>query len=1396
MAVEAKRYGLTTPLPLDETKSKLRDAAGAHPDLDLWILAASREIKEPDAGELRAEGVTLGIEVLLFDWPESVEVLPELLLLSAAHQDILSSYLTMTSALEAQLDQARAHPTYGEQLVSLGDRLSRPSLGYSNARDALSTHVREHMANMAGAALHIGRYANLTDPTVIRIDRPTIREAITQWWITPQPRPTLALLGGEGVGKTWAALSWWLDRELANAPLPLTLIVPARSVASTSLDELIGNALFEALRIRDADWWARRARRWCAGAHGTRIIVICDGLNERFDFADWSILAAASKQSPWKEAVEILVTDRGDHWRHIAGGFQSAELPYLELNIATFNDAELDEVLGRAGLDRTKLDPRLVSLMRVPRLCTLAIRHWERLGRSGDITPERLVYEDFRDRIYPELDDDEVRNLIARIGDEIVGAGNIAPLLRRQIDEALTEESGGQRSEATVSALVSGVWFQPIAGEPHRFRINTELAPVAMGLALTRAVQSLQSADEVRQRIEAFVDDLRGLELGVTVIGIAASFATIWPNCTDVARETLLDAWLASDNFYRDELRRYTRLLAEDPPLFLRRTERVWRDRQRLHDDRNIHLAGLVNAANAYPNVLTAFVGQATSWLSETFGWRDAMNGGETIPEVTSSAVAERVRAWNAAKGNLPEIRFVEPGEDWVSVASTTLSAISHLPREPFAAALGNYAVVTVITHELHYQHERFEWLLRANVEDAGSGEAAIISHARRLAEIEDEHGARAADLLLDALSSLDPGAQPSAPRQRRLFGRQIAVVEDGGALKWTYEPKDRDAGWGEVALRYATDLLEHAANPELQLDANGVALLRAAFEDVLAGDGDRHFHLSEDVRPVLARWAPDLLLRYLTRTDGIDTGKHPIHPIFKGFEASWVAHDDRTTAGLGGIFQATLRAAQAIGTEINANLIVLALCEKSAGEQLTAFRAMPSGPTWPKSMVELLKQPSGAEFEVLERILTDESDPRKLSAWLGLLAYSDLTNMPSGYAPVAHLLTHEDEGVRTAAMHVALAAPDNGLSNILRDTGWTAGQADGAEAVYGSTALSRADPAEDEARPSRVIPLALGFLSREWPNEDAYFQAFCDNVRDRVDKELNPPRTTHGLGHAINDRESYTRLVAERTKDVEAWLQPAVAGARISLGQMLFSAEKATIELCRALIAAGRPSGADVWHALIKSMNESDVTSDDLLLMPFGAPLNDVSDALRREALRAANLDQQLYDIASVLRRRDEAGWLISAIHAMLGVSVFDHAKALVLAGELDNDPDSEALWNEAILPPALPRWLGAVRNCARRRYVANIRAKHWLTIFVDANDPALAFSAFELFRSVAGRTCGKWATKMVVDARERMLPRSYDHWLLNVPALNADLKEANKSGKDHLAYTRVPRHDQAPWR
>lgn len=1401
IGIEAKRYGAKTPLPADETRSKLDDAASAHPDLELWILAATREVMEPDPSQLRAKGETLGIEVLILDWPDSAELLPALLLLCARHDDLLAAYIRITPEIEQLLRDARVHPTYADQGATLHDRLLVPTLGYANARDAVARTARADMASMPAASARIGRYTNLADPEVIRIDRKILREAIAAWWSLGEPRPPLALLGTEGMGKTWSALSWWLDRELVGNLLPLTLIVPARFTATATADAIIGGALAQLMSTRDAAWWARRARRWCATAQHAKIVLIIDGLNERFDAGDWAALAAELRLEPWANAVELIITDRDDHWRRIAGGFQAAQISCTEVPVGPFDDTELDEILGRAGLRREKLDRALLPLLRVPRLCSLALRHWKRLLGSGDISAERLVYEDFRDRIYPSLDDQDMRNLIATIGETLRATSpSDITVLRRDVAEALAAESGAQSSDATISAIVSGVWFTPIPGEPHRFRINPELAPIAMALALVRAVQSGGTEAEIAGRIEAFVDDLRGLQLGVTLIGIAASFATITSECGPVARKVLLDTWLGSDKFESNELRRYTRLITEDPDYFLDRTEQIWRDRQRVHDDRNVHLAGMVNAAEAYPAIMDRLVARATIWLSEAFGWRDVVNGGDAPVEVAGPAVAERVRQWNAARGALPPLIPITPDDDYLSVADTLLSAISYLPRAPFAAALGNYAVATEVTRGMHYSRERFEWLLRANREDAASAERAITAQAAAIRGTGDPHAAATADRLLEALASLDRAAQPlSAPSVQRWGRSSDAREDDSGVLHWDYTPKERKPGWGEVALRYATDLSPWAANPKAQLADPAAALLRAAAEDILASGTDQGFDLVPQARAVLARWVPDVLARFLSRTNGISGGPHQRKQTIEGLTASWLVHDDTTRSRIDGAFQAALSTSAGPTSDdrpaMDASLAMLALAERSTADQFAAFKAMPSGPNWLKSAASLLKSFSTEEYDELSALLVPTAEKRLLTSWLSLLAHVDLTHMPADYAPVAALLQHENADVRTAAMRVASHAPDNALCNILRDSGWTVAGITGEEAVYGSAALARADPIAGDVRASEILPLTLGYLARQWPEEPHYVQAFADHVRGRVDSELNPPRATRGFGHAIDDRQSYERLLADHPDLVEAWIAPAVAGAALDLGHMLFSADKAIVELCRALLRAGRPSGAALWRALAKAMASTNLSSDDLRYMVFELPLNAVTGEIRREAMDALSLDEQLFQAASALGRQDDSAGLIAMIGDMLGASTYDHARALVLAGELENDDAAEGLWTERLLSALLPRWLDEVRTIAHERYSRSGWANHWLTTFIDSDEPVVQFGAFELFTYSVGRASARPAMRLMEAARLRLSERTYAHWLMNIPVINSKIKQDNNKAKEKLAFTSVPRHDQSPW-
>lgn len=1399
IGVETKRYGAQTHLALDETKSKLRDAAKAHADLDLWLLVASREIKEPDRSSLVAIGHDLGVDVLILDWPESPEVLPGLLLLCAAHQDILGTYCLATPPVAAVLDAVRAHPTYSVQSADLAVKLLQPELGYGNAHQTMADRIRENMASMQAASARIGRYTNLADPNIVRIDRPAIRGAIRGWWDGAAPRPALALLGTEGMGKTWAALSWWLDRELAENSLPLTLIVPAKFVSQATPDDVIGKALFEIFRTRDAAWWARRARRWCGNATQTRLVLILDGLNERFEAQDWSVLLAELALAPWRGAVATIVTDRLDHWRLVGPGIVGAGTPCAELPIGPFSKEELDEVLGRAGLNREQLDERLIKLMNVPRLCMLALRHWEKLGRSGDITPERLIYEDFRDRVYPELLDDDMRNLIASIGTQIRSSDSPdITVLRRNIREALAEESGAQTSDAAVSEIASGIWFSPVPGEPNRLKVNPDLAPLAIGLALARAVQSASTNAEVTNRIEAFLDDLRGLELGVTIVGIAASFATIWHLSTAVARDTLLDKWLSSDNFSDDELKRYARVIQESPDFFIDRTEGVWRDRQRLHNDRNVHLAGLVNAAEAYPNVMEAFVIRATKWLGETFGWRDAMNGREPPSEIGAPAVRARVEAWNSRRGALPELVMIEPvgEEDWLSVAGSTLSAISYLPRAPFADALGAYAVSMALTRRVHYHSDQFEWLLRANTVDPLEAEAALAAKGRAIAAIDHPEASAASNLLLEAMSSLDPDLQPGPPPERVRYGRFGDIETDAnGMIHWDAQVTRGEAGWGEHAMRNSGALVLSAEDPATTLAPESTAFLRAAFDDLMTHDEDRAFHMQDGPRTVLARWAPDLLARYFGRTHNISSAGRGMNALMHGLQACWLVHDATTTQGIRIAYDASLRAMREANVQMHPDLIVMALSDRTVDEQYAAFQAMPDGPLWPTDTAALLKKPGPAEYALYPALLDPRQEPGILTGWLGLLLHSDMADMPPGFAPVAALFEHDNTNVRTAAFRVAANAPDRALANILRDSGWSAASCDGEEAFQGSIALAEAEPAEGEDRAGRILSNTIGNLARQWPEEARYAEAFASNIKERVARELVPTGGSYGFGHAMRDRKSYRRLVAEQGEEVERWLQPAIDGTPISFGHMLFSADRATLELSRALIDAGRESGATVWRALSKSMARSNSRSDAMLTIPFDASPNPVSEELRLEALDSANLDETLYDIAAVLQRRDESSWLISQIRNCFNTTVFSHAKALVLAGELDNSPDAEALW-ESDIPQSLPLWLGEVRDMARRRYRTNAHAKYWLNRFCETADKMEAFSAFELFTLTSGRTCARWASNTVDAARTSISARADTHWLMNIPQLNARLKAADKNAKERLAYTKVPKQEQAPWR
>src|SRR5689334_22460083 len=83
VGMEGKHYGASTSLPLDQLKSKLRDAADEFPSLDVWVLATTRGISGGDSKALSGTGNELGIAVVILDWPDESAMPPPLAVLCA-----------------------------------------------------------------------------------------------------------------------------------------------------------------------------------------------------------------------------------------------------------------------------------------------------------------------------------------------------------------------------------------------------------------------------------------------------------------------------------------------------------------------------------------------------------------------------------------------------------------------------------------------------------------------------------------------------------------------------------------------------------------------------------------------------------------------------------------------------------------------------------------------------------------------------------------------------------------------------------------------------------------------------------------------------------------------------------------------------------------------------------------------------------------------------------------------------------------------------------------------------------------------------------------------------------------------------------------------------------------
>ena len=213
--VEVKHYREKTALDLRELIAEIEEATNSDPNLDVWVLAASRSVSEQIASALDEQANRHGIEVVLLDY--GIVGLPRLATLMAAFPDFVIDWADRNQ-LQYDADAVRsalavvAHATHFES--TKGRLLAKldSTIGFDGARRRTHKWLLDILSDEGNAKSAFRQSLGIRTPSAQVIRRTELNKQFDEWWDSSGfPAPAVAL-GEEGTGKTWAVFDWIAGR--------------------------------------------------------------------------------------------------------------------------------------------------------------------------------------------------------------------------------------------------------------------------------------------------------------------------------------------------------------------------------------------------------------------------------------------------------------------------------------------------------------------------------------------------------------------------------------------------------------------------------------------------------------------------------------------------------------------------------------------------------------------------------------------------------------------------------------------------------------------------------------------------------------------------------------------------------------------------------------------------------------------------------------------------------------------------------------------------------------------------------------------------------------------------------------------------------------------------------
>lgn len=727
IAVEYKRCTPGGRLNEREILGELVQAHQANPALDLWVLVTSTQPDIQLLEKLRRDAWSKGIEILVIE--SAGDNIGTLEALCAYGDDIVINFIANNLKRKAppkekiknHLLNIKNNPLYEAKILFLKNELSKRYIGFEHWRLEQNKWLIEQLGSAQNSRCSFGQAIEVHGAESSNIKRKAPLEKLNNWieqWRSGN-KHIFILTGEEGDGKTWAVASW-ITENIKNEKKTHFLFLPLRSFPSTDIVEVLANAISRQQNTRDIDFWEKRILNWMnrPPSNDPLIVLVIDGINEYFDF-DWvSILNKLGNENDcYYDRIAIILTSRTIYWKD-----RVSKLDHLKKDqwvLPPFNEEELSEALSKYSLTVYDFPTELHPLIRKPRYFELIAKYRGEMIESGDITVQRLIYEDIKDRIKNIRDqsftDKDFEALIVELADKALQGNHLLKLG----DFANVLPFVNAKREI-IGQLITGGIFIKDEKVKNIFKLEPNRLAHGLGILLVEELRRISSNDPkiIEEGIARFLEPQPEMDFKTEIVGAAVFQVMINKDYKEPLRYQLLKYWSYSLNRewrYSDEFSAY---FPCSPATYMKLSENALGYNTLDFEVYKSLKYTFIRWARE-ERFLELFKTKFEEWMGyvNIYGYFRHRNDDEEKLKGLVAEVAERLEQESITPGSFDFMGFkliLTVDEEKLRLSQLALNVVSYLDRSPF---LGGIVKVVLAGSIMGYQSnsDKIKWLLRTN---------------------------------------------------------------------------------------------------------------------------------------------------------------------------------------------------------------------------------------------------------------------------------------------------------------------------------------------------------------------------------------------------------------------------------------------------------------------------------------------------------------------------------------------------------------------------------------------------------------------------------------------------------------------------------------------------------